>query len=169
MSSDYAIAKLVKLLSSKDERVVLAAARDLADRANLSGTQNVEVTVEKGRSFEDFVGDALVDVAEDDNYRRGRAAQAEDIVNAEVVEEPPLMNRHDRKAFAEVDRQRALQERLAPSPSGERGPTGDPALTSYGRSRSMDGILAAQQREQDAILHRVQAQERQERLKRRSR
>lgn len=66
MASDTAVAKLVKLLSSKDERVVLAAAKDLADRANLAGTQNVEIGVTK-RDFSDVTADVVMDLDWDED------------------------------------------------------------------------------------------------------
>lgn len=68
MASDTAVAKLVKLLSSKDERVVLAAAKDLADRANLAGVQNVEIGITK-RDFSDVTADVVMDLdmGEDDD------------------------------------------------------------------------------------------------------
>ncbi len=102
MSSDLAVAKLVKLLTSKDERVVLAAAKDLADRANLAGTQQVEIGVTK-RTFEDHASDMVMDLDVDEDDEDDLDDEYDDIVDAEVVEdEPPAETRHDRAAFREA-------------------------------------------------------------------
>lgn len=113
MSADAAAAKLIEMIHSKkvDDRTKLLAVKDLLDRANLGGKQTIEVGVVQPRSFEDFVGDAVIDmdvIYSDDDDRPALPAAPEnlDVVDADVVEEPPLMNRHDRLAFAEVERER---------------------------------------------------------------
>lgn len=112
MSADAAAAKLIEMIHSKkvDDRTKLLAVKDLLDRANLGGKQTIEVGVVAPRSFEDFVGDAIVDldvVYPDDEQAALEATPADaDVVDADLVDEPPLMNRHDRLAFAEVERER---------------------------------------------------------------
>lgn len=116
MASDLAAKKLVDLMQSEkvDDRVKLAAAKDLLDRANLAGKQALEVTVEQPRSFEDWVGDAVVelDVVPDETIEAYNALPAGDldVEDAEVVGEdeddeedgePPIQNRHDRKVFSD--------------------------------------------------------------------
>lgn len=108
MASDMAARKLIELMSSPkvDDRVKLAAARDLLDRANLSGTQAVEVTVEKGKSFEDFVLEASIEIDGDSDDELDSITG--DVVDAEVVEDDPVRNRHDDAVFHGVER--AAQE-----------------------------------------------------------
>jgi len=112
MQADTLMAALLKIALDPKLPVQhrLVAIRDGLDRANLSGTQSVELTVEKGRSFEDVTADVVMDLVMDDN----------DIVDAEVIEEDdntplvpralddnqPMQNRHDRAAFVEVERGR---------------------------------------------------------------
>ena len=70
MASDLAAKKLVDLMQSPtvDDRVKLSAAKDLLDRANLAGTQNVEIGVTK-RDFSDVTADVVLDLdmGEDDD------------------------------------------------------------------------------------------------------
>ncbi len=63
MASDLAAKKLVDLMQSEkvDDRVKLAAAKDVLDRANLAGTQNVEIGVTK-RDFSDVTADVVMDL-----------------------------------------------------------------------------------------------------------
>lgn len=110
MSADAAAAKLIEMIHSKkvDDRTKLMAVKDLLDRANLSGKQSLEIGVVQPRSFEDFVGDALVLISGD-----------EDIMDAEVVEDdgewedynPDPQTRHDRLAFAEVEQAKQAKRR----------------------------------------------------------
>lgn len=107
MASDLAASKLIEMMSSPKvaDNIKLAAAKDLLDRANLSGTQSVELTVEKRMSFEDYVEEALVDANVIDYD------ELDDIEDAVVVEdEPPVQNRYDRAAFREVESQRSSQK-----------------------------------------------------------
>ncbi len=93
MASDLAASKLIELLSSPKvaDNIKLAAAKDLLDRANLAGTQNIEVGITK-RTFEDFIGDALVDfeVSDEDLDGVEVSAKASQIIDAEVVEDDAL-------------------------------------------------------------------------------
>lgn len=142
MASDLAAKKLIEMImSSKDERVVLAAVRDLLDRANLAGTQNIEVGVTK-RTFEDFIGDAIIDVEEDDEEFDPLPAIPDDIIeDAEVVDDEPLMNRHDRALAAEVARTRSR----APRP-------GD--MSNEQRAQA-EAVLLAEQRHAEHLEHQA--------------
>lgn len=121
MASDLAASKLIEMMQSPKvaDNIKLAAAKDLLDRANLAGTQNIEVGVTK-RTFEDFVGEAIIDVAEDDDEADFEPLPAipVEIVDAEIVteEEPHLMNRHDRAAFAESERVRRHERQSSRRP-----------------------------------------------------
>lgn len=103
MASDLAAKKLVELMSSAkvDDRVKLAAAKDLLDRANLAGTQNIEVGVTK-RSFEDHASEIVFDAIADDDQPALPAPS--DIVDADVIEDDyeyddDVQNRFDRRTF----------------------------------------------------------------------
>lgn len=183
MASDTAIARLVKLLGSKDERVVLAAAKDLADRANLAGTQNLEVTVEKGQTFDDVLESLLVDVEEDDDREDD---DDPNVIDAdEIVDDPPPMSRIDRRVFGEVEAQRtrSTTAKVGPrSPEEERehrrreaaalaslapgAPIRRPKAPRVGTFPSraeldeIDRVLAEQQDIEDEVLARVKAAER---------
>ncbi|MDQ1128297.1 hypothetical protein [Microbacterium sp. SORGH_AS_0888] len=61
--------------------MVLAAAKDLADRANLAGVQNVEIGITK-RDFSDVTADVVMDLDWD-----GDDPESADIVVAEIVED----------------------------------------------------------------------------------
>ena len=102
MASDTAVAKLVKLLSSKDERVVLAAAKDLADRANLAGVQNVEIGITK-RDFSDVTADVVMDLDWD-----GDDPEGSDIVIAEVVEDDEDDNERWEREDAQAERAKEI-------------------------------------------------------------
>lgn len=73
-------------------------------------TIQVDVGTNEPKSFEAFVGEAVIDVEEEDWDESPRALPAApgdmDVVDADIIEEPQLMNRHDRLAFAEVDREK---------------------------------------------------------------
>lgn len=104
MASDTAVAKLVKLLSSKDERVVLAAAKDLADRANLAGVQNVEIGITK-RDFSDVTADVVMDLDWDED-------DDPNIVVAEIVpddEEDDEEDDHERWEREDAATERAKE------------------------------------------------------------
>lgn len=69
MASDLAAKKLIDMLTSPKvaDNIKLAAAKDLLDRANLAGTQNVEIGVTPKKSFEDYAMGAMVDAVETDD------------------------------------------------------------------------------------------------------
>lgn len=124
MASDLAAKQLVTLMQSPKvaDNIKLAAAKDLLDRANVSGTQNVEIGVTK-RSYEDVLDEMLVEIPDDeDDGQHPPTARRDEIVDAELVEdEPPVRNRHDRAAFADVERGRAQRTRIQPAASAHRG------------------------------------------------
>lgn len=130
MASDTAVAKLVKLLSSKDERVVLAAAKDLADRANLAGTQNVEIGVTK-RDFSDVTADVVMDLDWDDNDT--------DVIDAEVVEfdEPET----DEERWAREDQQHQRIKEIERMKRGQPSSTA-PDLNAQRARQEADAIRA---------------------------
>lgn len=123
MASDLAAAKLIEMMQSPKvaDNIKLAAARDLLDRANLAGTQNVEIGVTK-RTYEDVLDEMLVEVPEDmDDDESALAPRREVVIDAEVIEdEPPVRTRHDRAAFAEVDRNKRSQRQRTPAASADR-------------------------------------------------
>ncbi|WP_157553818.1 HGGxSTG domain-containing protein [Microbacterium hominis] len=82
MSADAAAAKLIEMIHSKkvDDRTKLLAVKDLLDRANLSGTQSIEVGVTK-RDFSDVVSDVVMDLDWDDDEDNT------DVIDAEVIED----------------------------------------------------------------------------------
>lgn len=84
MASDLAAKKLIELMSSAKvpDAVKLTAARDLLDRANVVGTQQVEIRAEV-QSWERTMQEVVVNYSE----LGGDDEAAEDIVNAEVVDE----------------------------------------------------------------------------------
>lgn len=126
----------------------LAAAKDLLDRANLAGTQNVEVGVTQ-RTFMDFVGDALVDVEEDDDD------DDPNVWDAKVVDDDnttpltprkdfvaPPMNRYDRALATEVERNHS-----------RRGRPGD--RTDEQRAQA-EAELMAEQRRAEHLEHQAE-------------
>lgn len=124
MASDLAAKQLVSLMQSPKvaDNIKLAAAKDLLDRANVSGTQNVEIGVTK-RTYEDVLDEMLVEVPEDvDDDEPSIALRREVVIDAELVEdEPPVRTRHDRAAFAEVERSKRTQrQRTRPAASTDR-------------------------------------------------
>lgn len=172
MASDLAARKLIEMLSNPRvaDNIKLAAAKDLLDRANLAGTQNIQIGVTPEKSFADWVGEALVDVEEDDDSN---------VIDAEVIEDDssPLIprdevqNNRDRAVFAEVERaargramertggtaraelERAEREALGMAPRREQ------PRRAGGRSDDVHA-MNAQQDAEDAELERVKAAER---------
>ncbi|MDJ0335356.1 hypothetical protein QMG83_08985 [Salinibacterium sp. G-O1] len=114
MSADAAAAKLIEMIHSKKvaDNVKLAAVKDLLDRANLSGIQNIEVGVTK-RDFSDISSIISMDLDMSDL----------DIVDAEVIEEddnsplvprdidgvPPARTRGDRNFEAVIEKGRRAE------------------------------------------------------------
>ncbi len=120
------------------------------------GKQAVEIELigaSKVPSFEDYAVMTLIDVAEDDD--EDQFAHTEEVVDAELVtdEDPPLMTRHDRAAFSEVERARS------PRPTGRPGGLSDlerrrreaAALAEQGAADAAHD-LAERNREHEAIL-----------------
>ena len=102
------MAELLDIALDKKQPVQarLIAIRDGLDRANLGARASVEVTVEKGKSFDDVIEASLVVIDGNDD-----GADEFDALDAVIVEEddepePPAQNRHDRAAFREHDRAR---------------------------------------------------------------
>ncbi|MDL5351587.1 hypothetical protein [Microbacterium sp. zg-YB36] len=120
MQADNLMAALLKIALDDKQPVAarLVAIRDGLDRANLSGTQAVELTVEKGRTFEDITSDVVADLVMDDH---GDYVEDAYVVEEFEAERTPLVprdpdavydgNRHDRRAFAEVEQGRAEERR----------------------------------------------------------
>ena len=115
MQADTLMAALLKIALDPKMPVQhrLVAIRDGLDRANLSGTQSVELTVDKGRSFEDVTSDVVMDLLMDDD---------DDIVDAEVIEDdnsplvprdidgvPSAQTRGDRNFEAVIERGRRAE------------------------------------------------------------
>lgn len=115
MQADTLMAALLKIALDPKLPVQhrLVAIRDGLDRANLSGTQTVELTVEKGRTFEDVTSDVVMDLDMSD---------IEDVVDAEVIEDdntplvrrdsdgvPPAQTRGDRNFEAVLQRGRRAE------------------------------------------------------------
>lgn len=156
MASDLAAKKMVELMSNPkvDDRVKLAAAKDLLDRANLAGTQNIEVGVTK-RTFEDFVGEAIIDVEpDDDDVVDAYVVDDEELPEGVIVSPPPLVpdgNRHDRAVFAEVERSRQSRVRPGGMTAAERKRAEDAALAGVQAAQSADDE-AERIRQHEAML-----------------
>lgn len=119
MQADNLMAALLKIALDDKQPVAarLVAIRDGLDRADLSGKQTVELTVEKGRTFEDVTADVVMDLDmgdDEDNIEDAVVIEDDDTGPLVPREEAPLQNRHDRKAFAEVQRARS-----APRPASK--------------------------------------------------
>jgi hypothetical protein len=131
-ASDKAAARLVQLMQSKDVpyAVQLSAARDLLDRANVVGTQEVAVTV---KPWEEKMQSAIkvrYKRASRDSGESGDAT-TEDIVDAEIVEDPDYEAALDAEMLANEaerrDRKRRGQPVSLPSEqSAPRQPTTRP-------------------------------------------
>lgn len=148
MASDLAARKLIEMIESPKvaDQVKLTAVRDLLDRANLSAKSTVEVTVEKGRSFDDVVEASLIAVGEPDEL---------DALDAVIVEdddepEPPVQNRHDRAAFREHER-----ARQSPDLPGQEPTAAVRAIPKDKPKRSEDD--AANQRSREAYMEAIAA------------
>lgn len=116
-ASGYAADMLVEFMADPEVDIKLRTniAQDLLDRSGVSAKTVLQIGVEPPKSFEDWVGDAVVelDVVPDETvaaYNPPRTRDLE-VLDAEVVEDdPPLMNRHDRKAFHEASRRSAPRQ-----------------------------------------------------------
>lgn len=119
MSADAAAAKLIEMIHSKkiDDRTKLLAVKDLLDRANLGGTQSIEVGVTK-RSFSDVTADVVMDLFDVDEEGEPLAlTAAENVEDADVVEDQDDNERWEREdAQAERAREIARMRRVRPIP-----------------------------------------------------
>ncbi len=113
MSADAAAAKLIEMIHSKkvDDRTKLLAVKDLLDRANLGGTQNIEVGVTK-RTFEDIVADVAMDLDWD-------ADDDANVIDAEVVEfdEPETDEERWEREESQHERVREIERMKRGQPS----------------------------------------------------
>lgn len=163
---------LVEFMADPDVAVDLRTkiAQDLLNRAGVSEKTILQIGVEQPKSFEDWVGEAIIDV---------EVADDPNVIDAEVIEDDtaPLVRReevqtrHDRNAFAEVERAaharardrrpglmteteraRIEAEALGQAPRRERPRRG-------GRSDDVQE-MNAQQDAEDAELRRVKEAER---------
>ena len=117
--------------------------------------QGIELEVvgaPREKTFLDFVGDALVDVEEDDDEPLP-AIEYPDVVDAEVVtdDEPPLLTRHDRAAFAEVERSRERRVRPGGMTDEQRARAEAQAMAELKRSDAADR-QADVDRDREAML-----------------
>ncbi|MFJ4224243.1 hypothetical protein [Microbacterium sp. NPDC089695] len=175
-ASGYAADLLVEMMANPDIDVKTRTqiAQDLLNRAGVSERTVLQIGVEQPKSFLDFVGDALVDVADDDDSN---------IVDAVVIEDDdaPLMprnsdatyegNRHDRALDAQVERARSRDPKRALSQverarmeAAERevlsgAPANSRSRRAGGRSDD-DAAMAEQQDREDNELRRVRRAER---------
>jgi len=154
MASDLAARKLIEMLSSSKvaDNIKLAAAKDLLDRANLGAKSSVEVTLEKGRSFDDVIEASLVEVGTPDELDEFDALDA---VIVDVEPEPPVQTRHDRKAFREHDRAAARPTLPEPEPLPAVLATPDDEQPNAQPRRSADD--AANQRSREAYMEAIAA------------
>lgn len=155
MQADNLMGALLKIALNEKLPVQhrLVAIRDGLDRADLSGKTNVEVTVEKGKTFEDFVGEAIIDVEEDDDT----------VMDAVVIEDDdvPLAprdpdatyegNRFDRAAFAEVERSHTRRVRPGGMTDEQRARAEAKAMAELKRSDAADR-QADVDRDREAML-----------------
>jgi hypothetical protein len=145
-------------------------AQDLLNRAGVSEKHVFQIGVEQPKTFEDWVGEAMVDVVISDDPN---------VIDAEVIEDDPTPvmprdpnvidagNRHDRAVFAEVERSRAIQPRPGAMSESERARVEAEALGLAPRQERRGGgrsdderAMAEQQDREDAVLQRVKDAER---------
>lgn len=142
---------------SKPDAIRLAAIRDALDRAGLAAKYSVELTGDQTVRHIFDEGDFVVVERETDaewaaiTYRgpEQKAVTTGDVVDAEVVEEPPVQNRFDRAVFADVEKQRGREARRAPA-----GDEPGPGLTKapvHG-SEQRPGMNAEQRRAYERML-----------------
>lgn len=119
MSADAAAAKLIEMIHSKkvDDRTKLLAVKDLLDRANLGGTQSIEVGVTK-RSFEDVSADVVMDLfGVDEEGDPLTLTAATSIEDADVIEDEDDNVRWEREdAATERAQEIARMRRAQPLP-----------------------------------------------------
>lgn len=118
-ASDKAAYRLVQMMQDENipAAVRLAAARDLLDRANVTGAQQVAVSVEMP-AWEKHMADVIVD------YTVGKpeVRDAADIIDAEVVEEPDETGRDEELRELENTRLRRKRRGQPPTLPSERAP-----------------------------------------------
>lgn len=147
-ASGYAAEMLVEFMADPEVDVQLRTriAQDLLDRSGVNSKQVLELTVEKGRSFDDVIEASLIEVGTPDEI---------DVLDAVIVEEddepePPVQNRHDRAAFREHDRARQSP------PEAEQEPAAAVrAIPKDKPKRSEDD--AANQRSREAYMEAIAA------------
>lgn len=83
-------------------------AQDLLDRSGVNSKTILQIGIEPPKSFEAFVGDALVDVPVDDDDPNVMDAEVIDDDSPLVPRHPEVQNRYDRAVFAEVERAQPL-------------------------------------------------------------
>ena len=151
-SADRLMAELLDIALDKKQPVQarLIAIRDGLDRANLGAKASVEVTVEKGKSFDDVVEASLVVIDGNDDGTNEFDALDAVIVEEDDEPEPPVQNRHDRAAFREHERAR----QSPPDPEQEPAATVR-AIPKYRPKRSEDD--AANQRSREAYMEAIAA------------
>jgi hypothetical protein len=180
-ASGYAADMLVEFMADPDVTVDLRTriAQDLLNRAGVSEKTVLQIGVEQPKSFADWVGEAIIDVESGD--------LDPDVILAEVIEDDvtplvprdELQTRHDRNAFAEVERAaqaQARERRPGGMSDADRGRIEAEALGLAPRrersrrvARSDDAqAMAEQQDAEDAVLRRVKAAERRRNEDRRS-
>lgn len=174
-ASGYAADMLVEFMADPEVNIDLRTkiAQDLLNRAGVSEKTVLQIGVEQPKSFDAWVGDALVDVPVDDDDPN--------VLDAEVIEDddaplvprdPDVQNRYDRAVFAEVERaqrpptpKRALsQAERARMEAAERetlgGAPASARLRRAGGRSDDDEAMAEQQDREDAELQRVRRAER---------
>ncbi|EYT59714.1 hypothetical protein D514_0108115 [Microbacterium sp. UCD-TDU] len=167
---------LVEFMADPEVNIDLRTkiAQDLLNRAGVSEKTVLQIGVEQPKSFLDFVGDALVDVADDDDSNIVDAVVIEDDDAPLVPRDPDAAyqgNRHDRAVFAEVERARSRDPKHALSQverarmeAAERETLGGAPASARSRragGRSDDDTaMAEQQDREDAELQRVRRAER---------
>ncbi|MCC2031850.1 hypothetical protein [Microbacterium allomyrinae] len=116
------MAALLKIATNEKVPVQhrLVAIRDGLDRANLAGTQNIEVGVTK-RSFEDTVADVVMDLDLEDDEPLPITATTEDIEDAEIVDEDgeDRLQREDERQERAREREQMLRRSPRPPVSNE--------------------------------------------------
>ena len=152
-ASGYAADLLVEMMANPDIDVKTRTqiAQDLLDRSGVNSKTILQIGIEPPKSFEMFVGDALVDVADDDP----------NVMDAEVIDDDdtPLVprdpgmayegNRHDRAVFAEVER--AHSRRPSASSEADRAQAEAAAVARHTQSQ-VTQRQADIDREREAML-----------------
>lgn len=109
-ASGYAADLLVEMMANPDIDVKTRTqiAQDLLDRSGVNSKTILQIGIEPPKSFEAFVGDALVDVPVDDDDPNVMDAEVIDDDTPLVPRDPEVRNRYDRAVFAEVERAQPL-------------------------------------------------------------